>query len=209
MKIRCIPSGSLGANTYIAWDEESKKGFIVDPGGYDSYTEDMIKKEGIQIEYIILTHGHGDHIGGVNAYMTAFDGAKLVACTHEKELLEDESLNLSRECTGQRINLEADMWVDDGDTVKVGNIELKFIHTPGHTKGGMCIYSEGILFSGDTLFQYSIGRTDFPGGSFMEIKQSIQEKLFKLPDNTLVLPGHMDTTTIAEEKKNNPFVCIR
>jgi glyoxylase-like metal-dependent hydrolase (beta-lactamase superfamily II) len=107
---------------------------------------------------------------------------------------------------GHPVALSADRYVADGDTMKVGELELKFLHTPGHTPGGMCILAEDVLFSGDTLFEQSIGRTDFPGSSYQDIVKSIREKLFVLPDDTTVLPGHMGATTIGFEKENNPFV---
>jgi glyoxylase-like metal-dependent hydrolase (beta-lactamase superfamily II) len=107
---------------------------------------------------------------------------------------------------GKSIVVNVDKWVDDFDTMKVGNMELLFLYTPGHTKGGMCILTEGHLFSGDTLFRYSIGRTDFYGGSWPQLEKSIKNKLYTLPDDTVVLPGHMGFTTIGDEKKGNPFV---
>lgn len=206
MQIKCVQSGALGANTYYVRDEETNKGFIVDPGGYSPRLEDMIKSDGCDVEYIILTHGHGDHIGGVKSYRTLFPNARLVAGVHEKEMLEKPELNLSMDCCGTNVSLEADIWVDDMDTLKVGNMELKFLHTPGHTEGGICILVDDALFSGDTLFQMSIGRTDFYGGSFPQIKNSIHKKLFVLPDETKVYPGHMGFTTIGLEKRSNPFV---
>ncbi|MBN7772439.1 MBL fold metallo-hydrolase [Clostridium aminobutyricum] len=206
MQINCIPSGALGVNTYYVRDEITNKGFILDPGGFSPNMLNLIKQDDCTIQYIILTHGHGDHIGGVQQYMEAFPNAQLVACIHEKALLADPRLNMSRECGGAAVALEADLWVDDGETLQIGEMSLKFIHTPGHTEGGMCILIDNILFSGDTLFQQSIGRTDFPGGSFTAIKNSIHNKLFVLPDETTVYPGHMGSTNIGFEKRNNPFV---
>ncbi|QIB69456.1 MBL fold metallo-hydrolase [Aminipila butyrica] len=206
MQINCIPSGMLGVNTYYVRDEHTNKGFIVDPGGFSDKMANLIKTDGCDIQYIILTHGHGDHIGGVQDYLSMFPAAKLVACIHEKELLADPRLNMSRECCGQTITLEPHIWAEDQDTLNVGSLDLTFFHTPGHTKGGMCILLGNVVFSGDTLFQQSIGRTDFPGGSFPEIKDSIHRKLFTLPEDTIVYPGHMGSTTIGLEKRSNPFV---
>ncbi len=208
MKIAQKPSGMLGANTYLVWDEKNHNGFIVDPGGYDEYMVKLIDKEAINLEYIILTHGHGDHIGGVEGYRTTYPDAKLVACEAEREFLLDPDMNESRELCFKELRLTADIYVNDGDTLDIGDMKLTFIHTPGHTPGGMCIYTGGALFSGDTLFRYSIGRTDFPGGDFKALIDSIREKLFCLPDDTIVYPGHMDSTEIGKEKRHNPFVCI-
>lgn len=206
MQINCIPSGALGANTYYVRDEDTNKGFIIDPGGFNTSMKNLIEKDNCDIQYIILTHGHGDHIGGVKEYMNLFSNAKLVACIHEKEFLSNPKMNMSKECCGNEIELEADIWVDDIDSIKIGNMELVFLHTPGHTPGGMCILVGNALFSGDTLFHQSIGRTDFPGGSFPQLKKAIHTKLFTLPDDTTVYPGHMDSTSICFEKRSNPFV---
>lgn len=205
MVIRSIATGPIMVNTYVAYDE-TKKGFIVDPGGFSQVLADYIKENEVEIEYIILTHGHGDHIGGVKAFMDLYPNAKLVAYKDERELLQDPMKNVSRELSGTPVTLEADIYVSDGDTLKVGDTTLTFIHTPGHTKGGMSIVGPGFVFSGDTLFRGSIGRTDFYGGSFPEIMKSIKERLFLLPDDTVVYPGHMEPTTIEYEKRNNPFV---
>lgn len=195
----------IQVNTYLAFDE-TKKGFIVDPGGYSSQLTEKVRQEDVDIQYIILTHGHGDHIGGVADFQKDFPQAKVVALDKERELLSDSSLNASLDICGMPVTVRPDVYVKDHDTLTVGNTELTFIHTPGHTKGGMCILTDGFVFSGDTLFRASIGRTDFYGGSYSEIVKSIREKLFLLPDTTLVLPGHMGETTIGYEKEHNPFV---
>lgn len=199
-------TGSLQVNTYLVVDEVTKKGFLVDPGGFSHKIADEILKKGYMLEYIILTHGHGDHIGGVEEFVKLYKNAKIVSSELEKDMLMNPALNFSRETCGRSIEITPDITVNDNDTLTVGNLKLKFIITPGHTVGGMSILVGKFLFSGDTLFQQSIGRTDFPGGSFDEIKASIRNKLFLLPEDTQVLPGHMGPTTIGFEMRNNPFV---
>ena len=207
MRITNLPSGALQANTYLAVDEKTNEGFIVDPGGYNKVLTKEVRDNDVNIKYIILTHGHSDHICGVNEHKAEFPDAKIVAYKDEEAMLENPNLNQSPGF-GVPYSTKADILVSDGDELKVGDVTLKFIHTPGHTEGGMCIYVKEAkaLFSGDTLFRQSIGRTDFPGGSYEEIMDSIRKKLFLLPDDTNVFPGHMGTTSIGFEKENNPFV---
>lgn len=207
MRITNLPSGALQANTYLAVDEKTNEGFIVDPGGYNKVLTNEVRDNDVKIKYIILTHGHSDHICGVNEHKAEFPDAKIVAYKDEEAMLENPNLNQSPGF-GVPYSTKADILVSDGDELKVGDVTLKFIHTPGHTEGGMCIYVKEAkaLFSGDTLFRQSIGRTDFPGGSYKEIMDSIRKKLFLLPDDTNVFPGHMGMTSIGFEKENNPFV---
>ncbi len=205
MKITNLPSGQLAVNTYLVEDEETKKGFIVDPGGYNPRLTALIKEEGIHIEYIILTHGHSDHIGGVRQHKEELPGVQVVADAAEVPMLADARMNMSS-MMGEAVTVEPDITVNDGDSLTVGNLELKFLHTPGHSPGGMCIVVGNTVFSGDTLFCGSIGRTDFPGCSFSELSESIRHQLYVLPDDTQVFPGHMGPTNIGYEKENNPFV---
>lgn len=206
MKIVNIPTGMLQANTYLVCDETSRLGFIVDLGGYSRELKNIIEKNDIQIQYIVLTHGHGDHIGGVQEHLRDFPDAKVVCSRAEEKMLLDPELNEAHHFGPEKVSFNPDILVDDGDTLTVGNMTMKFIMTPGHTEGGMCILVDDVLFSGDTLFCRSIGRTDLAGGDFRTIMESIKNKLFLLPDETQVLPGHMGPTTIGFEKENNPFV---
>ena len=207
MQVYNIPTGAIGTNTYLVFNEDTKQGFLVDPGSYNSKIAEKIKDMGIDIIYIILTHGHADHIMGVEGFKSDFPEAKVVANVNEKEMLGDVSFNMSGQF-GQPTSIDADLYVDDEDEMDIGGLHLKFIFTPGHSPGGMCIYipEENTLFSGDTLFQASIGRTDFPGCSFKALETSIHEKLWPLPDETQVFPGHMGPTNIGFEKEHNPFV---
>lgn len=207
MQIITAQSGALYVNTYFVVDEHTKKGFIIDPGGYVPAIAKKINNENIDIQYIILTHGHGDHIGGVTEFLKEFPNIKVVAHKMEREMLEDANFNMSS-LFSDPCSVNADIFAEDGDELSVGGLLLKFIHTPGHSPGGMCIYieKENVLFSGDTLFCQSIGRTDFPGCSLQELLDSIKNKLFVLPDETKVLTGHTGSTEIGFEKRNNPFV---
>ena len=206
MKIVNIPTGMLQANTYLVCDETSRLGFIVDLGGYSKELKNIIEKNDIQIQYIVLTHGHGDHIGGVQEHLKDFPDAKVVCSRAEEKMLLDPELNEAHHFGPEKVSFNPDILVDDGDTLTVGNMTMKFIMTPGHTEGGMCILVDDVRFSGDTLFCRSIGRTDLAGGDFKTLMESIKNKLFLLPDETQVLPGHMGTTTIGFEKEHNPFV---
>ncbi len=207
MKIRHYATGALAVNTYLAYDDNNK-GFIVDPGGYDQRMAQFIQENSIDAEYIILTHGHCDHIGGIPKLQEVFPEIKVVAHEDEKEMLADAYMNSSVEFFGRPVSVNADIFVKDGDEMEIGEMKLKFIHTPGHSKGGMCIYcpEDQVCFSGDTLFRASVGRSDLYGGNWDVLASSIKNRLYKLPEDTLVLPGHMGETSIGFEKRYNPFV---
>ena len=205
MKIEKILEPSFGENMYILVDEETKKCAVVDPGGAEDKILNYIKNNGLTLEYIILTHGHGDHIGAVKSIREK-TGAKVVAHTDEKELLNDNRKNLScmmPHCGPQE--LDADIYVNDKEKLTLGNLKLSFIHTPGHTKGGMCIRVNDDMFTGDTLFAGSIGRTDFIGGSYKELEKSLK-KLSKYENDVKIHPGHGPSSTLGIEKTSNPYM---
>ena len=177
-------------NCYIIYDQESKETMCIDPAGDVEKIEYMIKEilKG-NLKYIYLTHCHGDHIGGVTELKQRC-GGKILIQREDSKGLNDKYINLSGIIDIPEIELEADSIVDDGDLIHLGNLEFKIIHTPGHTKGGSCVYceKEKCLFSGDTIFSGTWGRTDLPTSSREEIMQSITEKILKLPDETIIYP---------------------
>ena len=179
-------------NCYIIFDPESKETMVIDPAGDVDKIIDMINILHGNLKYIYLTHCHGDHIGGVTELKEKL-GGKILIHREDSDGLNDKKINLTEIIDGiQEIELEADSRIDDGDFIHIGDTEFKVIHTPGHTKGGTCLYSERekLLFSGDTLFRGTWGRTDVPTADFEEIMNSIVNKLMVLPDDVIVYPGH-------------------
>lgn len=205
IKVYQYVSSFLEENTWLVEDEATNEMLIVDPG----VLNDAIKKKiesGAGLKYIVLTHSHVDHILALEAYKNEYPDAKLVAHFDEKEMLNNPKANGSGETLEKAIVLDADIYVTDNETMMLGKTEMRFIHTPGHTVGGMCILMDGQLFSGDTLFLRSVGRTDFYKGDWSALKSAIQEKLFALSDDTKVHCGHGPDTSIGYEKKYNPYV---
>ena len=189
-------------NCYIVEDEESKETMVIDPGGEADKIINMLDTLDIEkLKYIYLTHCHGDHFGAI-LEVKAKKGGKVLIHRDDAEGLYNPAISLTYYIGMDDIELEADSRVDEGDIIHLGNLEFKVIHTPGHTKGGTCLYckEEGLLFSGDTLFKGTWGRTDLPTSSFPDIITSITNKLTILPDDTIVYPGHGRMTTIREEE---------
>lgn len=205
MKFKRLPLGIYQANCYILWDEDTAKAAVIDPGGDFEELREYIEKSNLSVEYIILTHGHGDHIG---AAIEAKDyyGAEVMIHKDDYDMLKNNEKNYSRMMGYPKIEIVADKSLNDGDTINLGALSMHVIHTPGHTRGSICIKCGDIVFSGDTLFAGSIGRTDLEGGSFEDIIRSINEKLLILPDSTEIYPGHGPATTIDVERRNNPFL---
>lgn len=206
VKIGRMLIGSYQTNCYFLFREETKKAIVIDPADNGKMIYDKLTQNGFAVEAILLTHGHFDHIWG-SKELRELSGAKIYALDKEQTLCESVDNNLSA-MVGGAYTVVPDEYVTDGAELTFDNISFKVIATPGHTIGSCCYYVEkaGILISGDTLFQESTGRTDFPTGSMSSIVRSIREKLFVLPEETKVYPGHGDSTTIGYEKKYNPFV---
>lgn len=205
VKIYHFHTGPIAVNTYLVFDDKQNC-FIVDPGGQSDRLDKCLRDEGLTPSYILLTHGHGDHIGGIHALRDQFPDVQVVINEKEVPMIEDARFNDSAAMFGYPVTAEADKTVQDEDEMDIGSMHVRFLFTPGHTPGGQSILMDDILFSGDTLFRHSVGRTDFRGGDYDALIRSIKTKILPLPDETNVLPGHMELTTVGEERRMNPFL---
>ena len=206
MRVEKFVTGIISTNCYLAVNEDTKQAVVVDPAAAPARLMDHIREEGLKIEAILLTHGHFDHIMGIDGFLKEYSVPVYV---HEDDLkmMEDPQWNQSAIYTAGYTFVGAAP-LRDGQTLSLAGYDFQVLHTPGHTPGGCCYYvkSEGVLFSGDTLFQRSVGRTDFEGSSTKDLIRGIKEKLMVLPDDTHVYPGHMGETLIGYEKRENPFI---
>lgn len=205
LKIIKMATGIYGANCYIIYSEKTKDGIIVDPGGDADVILQRVKEQELNIKYIVLTHGHGDHIGAVPELKQKLN-IPLLVHKEDENMINDPEVNLSNIMAMGPISIKADRLLKDGDIIEFGDIKAEVIHTPGHTRGGICLKIGRYLITGDTLFQKSIGRTDLAGGNYDIIIKSIKEKLLVLDNNLIVLPGHGESSTILEERVSNPFL---
>lgn len=205
LKIGKVVMGSVQTNCYFIYQENEKKIIVVDPADKGEYLYNAFTEAGFEIAAILLTHAHFDHIWGCNK-LRELSGVQVFACEDEKELCESAKLNVSED-VGRPYTVTVDWYLRDGEEVTIEGMKFKVIATPGHTQGSCCYYFEddNILVSGDTLFEGSVGRTDLPTGNGNTLSRSLKERLMILPDETLVFPGHGNGTTIADEKKYNPF----
>jgi hydroxyacylglutathione hydrolase len=208
MFVKQMQVGQMAVFAYLVGDPITGDALVIDPADNVKEILAEAQKNKLRINYIINTHGHVDHIGG-NAEMQKLTGAKIIV--HEDDaIMLTSTPAMMLKMFGAKQSPPADILVKDGDIISVGNIALKVIHTAGHSPGGICLYTPGYVFTGDTLFVEAVGRTDLPGGSWQVMYKSIQERLFSLPDDTKIMPGHnygrTPTSTIGHEKKNNPSV---
>lgn len=206
LKIGRMVLGMCQTNCYFVYEEGKNDVIFFDPADSGDYIYETLKEKGFRVAAILLTHGHFDHIWG-SKRLRELSGAKIYAYEEEKLLCESAVKNVSEQA-GRAYTVEPDVYLKDGEEVTAAGITCRLIGTPGHTVGSCCYYleNEGMLIAGDTLFQESVGRTDLPTGSMGALVRSIKEKLFVLPDDTKVYPGHGEPTSIAVEKKYNPFV---
>jgi glyoxylase-like metal-dependent hydrolase (beta-lactamase superfamily II) len=212
MRIHSWVVGSLATNCYVVVCDETDEALVIDPGFSAEETNEIrrIVRGGFKIRKILNTHGHVDHISG-NSALKKLTGADIVIHEFDASMLIDPPRNLSYMLGRSVVSPEADRLVKDDDILEVGALKLRVIHTPGHTRGSISLLceAENVVFTGDTLFAGSIGRTDLPGSSFRDIMHSLRERLRCLPDETVVYPGHGESTTIGREKRMNPFLSSR
>ena len=205
--VRAFSVGLMGTNAYIVTDTETNEAAVIDPGFDDAHLTSALDEydEG-KVRYILLTHGHFDHIGAAELYAKKYN-AQIVISEEDSEFLSEPSLNLAGEFNLSLEPFKADIILSDGDVLKLGNTEFSFILTPGHTKGSGCfVFSDdNVIFSGDTLFLSSIGRTDFPTGNTGEMLKSLR-KLRNLEGDYTVYPGHDSSTKLSYEREKNPYL---
>ncbi len=205
MIIESLTVGPIQANCYILGCEDTLEAAVIDPGGEaDRILLEIARKE-LTLKYIINTHGHFDHVGA-NKEIKKVTNAPILIHRIDAPMLARLADSAASWGLSAENSPAPDQMLEDGDTIDVGTITLKVLHTPGHTQGGISLYTDNCVFVGDTLFAGSVGRTDFPGGDAGTLRNSIHTKLFTLEDTVTVYPGHMGTTTIGEERRNNPFV---
>ncbi len=208
MIVKQMTVGSMAVCCYLVACEQTRKAVIIDPGGNEKEILSLIAKENVELEYIVNTHGHPDHVCANGPLKTA-TGASIVMHEDDAVFFAQADVKNYFSMLGLPASPPPDRLVKDGDTIDFGSVSLKVLHTPGHTPGGMCLYAPPHLFTGDTLFVGAVGRTDFPGGDLHVFLESIREKLLVLPDDTIVWPGHGyggSRSTIGAEKRSNPYL---
>ncbi len=197
--------GNLMSNCYIVGCQDTSEAVVIDPGAEPDTILAVLEENNLKVKYIINTHGHVDHVGA-NEPVKKATNADILIHKGDAPLFSNSQENLSMYVGGELLLSPPERLLEEGDTITFGNITLKVIHTPGHTRGGISLHGDQVVFTGDTLFAGSIGRTDLPGGDYQQIISSIKEKILPLGDDIKVYPGHGPVSTVAREKKTNPFL---
>ena len=205
MIIETLVVGPFASNCYIVGSESTKEGMIIDPGAEANKILESVKDLGLDIKFIGLTHGHIDHVGALKEVKEA-TGAEVAIHASDADSLRGRSLSTIFGLSYPALD-PPDRLLKGGDSIDIGDLHFLVLHTPGHTPGGVCFLGQEVVFTGDTLFNYGIGRTDLPLGSYSELMNGIHTKLMVLPDDTVVYPGHGPDTTIGNERRANPFIC--
>lgn len=207
MIIKKLVLGPIQSNCYIIGSEETKQGIVIDPGAEAERILEVVSQEGLDIKFIVITHVHTDHAGAATRVKEA-TGAEVCFHSEDTPLRQGSKRWLSGTIFGTAYDdpPPADRYLNGGDSVDVGGLHFTVLHSPGHSPGGICLLGEGVVFTGDTLFNFGIGRYDLEGGNYHKLMNSIHTKLMVLPDETLVYPGHGPETTIGAERRGNPFL---
>ncbi|MBC8476880.1 MAG: MBL fold metallo-hydrolase [Dehalococcoidia bacterium] len=205
MIIRKLEFGPFAGNCYIVGSESTGEGMIIDPATQGEDIVSQVEELGLKVKVIVLTHGHMDHTGAL-AEVKEATGAEVVIHANDAPYLQNKHPMMQMFSRSSKEMPTPDRLLEDDDTIDIGELRFRVLHTPGHTPGGISLLGEGVVFTGDTLFQFSIGRADFPGASYEEELESIRTRLLTLPDETTVYPGHGPDTTIGIERKINPFL---
>lgn len=200
-----IPVGPLMVNCYLFGCTHTKEAIVIDPGDEAEKIMSIVAKHDAKVTAIVLTHGHCDHLGAVSDIKQKYNCPIMIHEAEEETLINPQA-NLSAFMGDSIVCPPADRLLQEGDTIPVGDLELKVIHTPGHSPGGICLLFDKILFAGDLLFLMSIGRHDLPGGSYQQLERSVLTRVYTLPDDTIVYPGHGEKTTVGFEKRHNQFI---
>ncbi len=208
IQIKRFTEGLLGSNTYLVWDAAAKDGFVVDAGNPASPVAEFVRVSGIKVKYIVITHSHYDHILYIDDFSAAFPEAVTAMHPADDRHMDDPRLNCSILFGSEHRFPHAGLMLSDGDRINAGDTAFEVMNTPGHTGGSICLFGGGYLLSGDVLFYDSFGRTDLGDGDMEEMGRSL-DRLFELPDDTVVLPGHGTRTTVGREKRENPFLYMR